>query len=802
MPSAILIFTTFFLVIWQKRCYLTSFFQKIFCRKSLPVISLNQAAMAIVIGVIPLLLFPELPQWSAIFILAGIATFLWFAPYKSTRFISLLLWGLVWGCWHSHQILEQITYFSETPRTATIVIDSVTLNKIDKNKMDREEKPRYRIKLIESDGKYLFPALYASVSWDSPIPLCAGQKWQVTMKLRPVHAQLNQGSYDNQRYALSIRQPLNGKIIKANVLNGDCNLRQKLINKLAPEIQSLKHAGVALALSFGERSWLDKQTRLLLQQTGIAHLMAISGLHIAIASLFGWFFARGIQRIFPARWVGFRFPLIVGWLFAMLYGWLSGWGIPAVRAMLSLTLWLYLRCKNHFCFSWQWALWSAALILLFDPLAILSDSFWLSFFAVMALLFWFHWIPLPEKIRYGWRWSGLRGLHMQLGMLLMLLPLQLLLFQGMNIASLIANLWAVPIISFLTVPLIMLVLLTFLLPWSELVQSLLWQCADYTISLALLPLPAFNQSWFEVGHIPFFVTFAGWLIVIIWRLGWWKSYIGLLFISVGGTFCYFKRDDGFQWRFSMLDVGHGLAVVIDKGGKAILFDTGNRWDTGSMAEKVIAPYLRWHRLTPEQIILSHDHLDHTGGVEYLREKHPDIPIRSSSINHTQLTCVRGEKWVWQGLTFQVLWPPEKTEHVGNNQSCVIRIDDGKYSLLLTGDLEKQGEYHLLDLEKENINATILQVPHHGSNTSSTAALIRKVQPEYALVSVARYSPWRLPSMKVRQRYKTAGIQWSSTAVSGQITGYIYHDHIELNGYRQQLMPRWYHDWFGIRADHE
>ncbi|MDE1480843.1 ComEC/Rec2 family competence protein, partial [Xenorhabdus bovienii] len=83
-------------------------------------------------------------------------------------------------------------------------------------------------------------------------------------------------------YALSIRQPLNGKIIKAKLLDGSCSLRQDFIDKLAPEIQSIKHAGIALALSFGERAWLDKSTRLLLQQTGIAHLMAISGLHITM----------------------------------------------------------------------------------------------------------------------------------------------------------------------------------------------------------------------------------------------------------------------------------------------------------------------------------------------------------------------------------------------------------------------------------------------------------------------------------------------------------------------------------------
>ncbi len=765
-------------------------------RKLKPIISLNMAALAIVLGMFPLLFLAELPPQKIIHYLIFLAFFLLFLPCKIIRIISLGLWTFIFGCWHGHHILAQLTYFSETSRTATVRVDSVLL---ENKTQDSDRKARYRIRLMESDGKSIFPALYASVSWNVQESLCAGQKWQVTMKLRPVHAQLNQGSYDSQRYLLSIRQPLNGKIIEAKPLDKTCNLRQEIITKLLPEIKPIQQAGIALALSFGERAWLDKPTRLLLQQTGIAHLMAISGLHIAMASLFGWSLARIMQFFFPAKWIGFRFPLLMGWLTAILYGWLSGWGIPAVRAILGLTLWIYLRCKSRLCFSWQWALWSAALILLFDPLAILSDSFWLSFTAVMALLFWFYWVPLPERIRYGWRWIWLCGLHMQLGMMLMLLPLQILLFQGINIASLVANLWAVPVISFLSVPLVMLGIMCLFFP---VIQPFLWQLVDYSILFALAPLPILAHSWIDTGNYPIMITLAGWFSVVIWRLGWWKSYQCLLGVCIGIMVCYSKRSNDEQWRFSMLDVGHGLALVIDKGGKAIIFDTGNRWDTGSMAEKVIEPYLRWHRLIPEQIILSHEHSDHTGGVEYLTEKYKDIKIRSPSLNHDHLPCIRGEQWLWQGLNFKVIWPPEKVASVGNNQSCVIRIDDGKHSLLLTGDLERQGEYRLSALEKDQLHATILQVPHHGSNTSSTSVFIRKVKPQYALASVARYSPWRLPSIKVKQRYEDVGIEWHSTAVSGQITGYFYDEGIQLKGYRQQIMSRWYHQWFGIRSNHE
>ncbi|MDE1493274.1 DUF4131 domain-containing protein [Xenorhabdus bovienii] len=181
-------------------------------RKPLFIISLNQAAIAIILGMIPLLLLAELPQQREIYFLIGLAFCLWFVPCKSTRITSLVLWTFIFGCWHGHLILNQITYFSETSRSATVMIESVSLGA---EKNNAEEKERYRIRFIESDGKYIFPALFASVLWNSSESLCAGQIWQVTMKLRPVHAQLNHGSYDSQRYALSIRQPLNGKITKS-----------------------------------------------------------------------------------------------------------------------------------------------------------------------------------------------------------------------------------------------------------------------------------------------------------------------------------------------------------------------------------------------------------------------------------------------------------------------------------------------------------------------------------------------------------------------------------------------------------
>ena len=144
---------------------------------------------------------------------------------------------------------------------------------------------------------------------------------------------------------------------------------------------------------------------------------------------------------------------LAGWVATLIYVWLVGAQPPAVRTVLAMTLWMLLRLRGVHCSSWQVWLWCIGLILLCDPLAVLSDSFWLSVLAVGCLIFWFEWAPLGERFRSAWYWAPVRWLHIQLGMTLLLVPMQAALFLGLTLTSLPANLWAVPIVSLVTVPL-------------------------------------------------------------------------------------------------------------------------------------------------------------------------------------------------------------------------------------------------------------------------------------------------------------------------------------------------------------
>lgn len=250
----------------------------------------------------------------------------------------------------------------------------------------------------------------------------------------------------------------------------------------------------------------------------------------------------------------------------------------------------------------------------------------------------------------------------------------------------------------------------------------------------------------------------------------------------------------------MLDVGHGLAVVISRHHQSVIYDTGSRWPGGDSGRSVIIPWLRWHNLTPRQIILSHGHIDHTGGLASLQQQWPGIAVRSALGEPAHLGCYRGAHWRWQGLDFSVLWPQPGDTGRDNNHSCVIAISDGRWRLLLTGDLETAAELKLIPLGGSGLQADVLQVGHHGSRTSSSPPWLRAVHGRAALASAARYSAWRLPAKAVRERFQHGGYQWWDTAESEQISVHFYRDRWAVSGFRQQIMSRWYHQWFGAPRD--
>lgn len=716
-------------------------------------------------------------------------------PYHCTKLLSLALLGFIWASFNAQQILQQTNAYSGTRQQVIAQVSSSSLK--------REDPRSIVITLQEVNGQRVFPPLMAKVSSDGlPAGYCAGQRWGLSMSLRPVHSQLNLGSFDGQRWAVANRQTLSGRIYSAELLSGRCSLRQERITITSRQLTGLENMPILLALAFGERGLINQKVNQLFKITGTAHLMAISGLHIGVAALIGWLSARGLQFLLPMRLIDYRFPIIISWLTMAYYSWLSGMNPPAMRAALAITLWLVLRLCKVRCNPWQVWSWGVALLMISDPLGILSDSFWLSCFAVAGLIFWFQWAPLPRRFSRHWYWAWIRWGHLQAGMTFLLLPMQIGLFHGLSSASFVANLWAVPIVSLFTVPLVLLALLLNHFPYdfSLPLIALMWSLADISLDWVVAGLQRMEHYWLPMGEASMAMSFSGWIAVVIWRMGWLKAHAASVMTLCGLMLFWRQTASKESWRLDMLDVGHGLAVLIEKNGRGILYDTGNRWEGGSQAQRQILPYLQWRGIVVDQIIVSHSHLDHHGGTELVKSAFPTASVRSSFKGN--LPCLQGQYWRWQGLSFEVLWPPILKEYANNDDSCVIKVSDGKFSVLLSGDIERAVEKELIIKNRKNLRVNLLQVPHHGSNSSSTGPFLRATSAEVAIASAARFNVWRLPAEKIKHSYRENGVIWRDTSRSGQLSAFFFNDYWVMKGLREQLMPRWYHQWFGVRGDNE
>lgn len=742
------------------------------------------ARMAIV-AALPLLILPTLPSGSMLIVMAMSALLALRAPYAWLRLAGTGGLLLVWALSAATSSLKDIETFSRAPATFQVRIDEL-----------RPERQQIRVQLISHAGRYLFPPRFAWLSTAQQTPaFCPGQRWVMSLKLRPVHARLNEGDFDAQRHAIASHTALQGRTGQQQSTSLSCSWRWRYLQRHLPFIQTLNQSAILEALAFGERAGMSAETRQLLRQTGTAHLMAISGMHIGLAAGTGWLLARAVQRLLPAKFIGYLFPLLASGLVAALYSWLSGSQAPAQRALLALSLWMVIRVKGINLSGWQvWTL-CVGLLLMLDPLSVLSDSFWLSVLAVAMLLVWYQWFPLAVRFRQGWRWLPLQLLHLQAGMMLLMAPLQVALFDGISLTAMLANLIAVPVISLISVPLI---LMAMLLPAGS-VSAFFWWLADQSLIwlvTALQTLPSGWWTFYDAGAAAIII----WGGLIIWRCAlFYAAPVRCIALLLTVIACRWPREEP-GWGIDMLDVGHGLSIVLRQGKEAVLYDTGPRWRNDNAGARIILPWLARKQLRIHSVILSHRHLDHSGGLDAILAQDGKIAVRSATRDDGHLPCIRGTRWRWGQLNFEVLWPLRLSDSSNNNDSCVVRVDDGQTRLLLTGDLEAPAERKLVALEQQKLKAEIIQVPHHGSRTSSTPLLLRNTAGQTAIASVSRYNAWRMPAKTVMKNYRRYGYSWYDTAQQGQISIRINRGEIAVSGLREHLLPRWYHQWFGVKRE--
>jgi len=640
------------------------------------------------------------------------------------------------------------------------------------------------------------------VNWyESDQELIPGQRWLMPLKFRKTRNFYNPGGFDYEaalldqgiRYTAYVRDT--PERIEAPTKPGLDALRWSIAQRISASLPDSGYAGIIRALVVGDRSAITPEQWQTLRHSGTLHLMAISGLHIGLLAGIGFVIGTVLWRLLPraALYVAApRVGALTALAFAFPYATLAGFSLPTQRALVMLcAAMLALFLRRRVAPGSLLAL-AVFVVLLLDPFAVTQAGFWMSFIAVTLLLFALNRNRGGSRLR---QWG-----RAQWVLLVGLLPLSLLFFQGATLAAPLANLVAIPWVGVTVIPPALLgsllqgmgiesgaLLLELASSSLALIWPLLEQLQGLTFSWVSLPAP---------GPIPFLMATVG-CILLLAPSGWPARAIGgvwllpMLFLPAP------RPESGDVW-LDMLDVGEGLATVIRTRHHTLVYDSGPRFsprfDTGSA---VILPYLRQNGIGRiDMMIISHGDNDHIGGARSLLEAMPVSRTLSSvpeKLGRDAETCRAGQQWEWDGVRFSVLHPPGNWSFTGNDSSCVLKVVNARHSILVTGDIEAITELRLRKETPENINAEILFVPHHGSSTSSTLAFIRAVSPEHALVSTGYHNRFGFPNPRVISRYTEEGIDVLNTAESGAVHVVLFKDQnaLDISRFLKTRRRYWY-----------
>ena len=618
-----------------------------------------------------------------------------------------------------------------------------------------------------------------ALTWYGPLPqqgLQAGQRWTWTVRLKAPYGEKNPHSMDWELWLWSqniqatgyVRQAAAGQAPRWLAQTANAPLAQwrgQLHRAMqAPAAASLREQasfGVVQALVTGAQSSIRRADWQLFRDTGVAHLVSISGLHITMFAWLAMAVVNALWRRSVRLCVWWPAPLAAAWAglaLAAAYAVFSGWGIPAQRTIGMLCVVVWLRSQGRI---WPWPyVWLLVLtaVVLMDPWSLLQAGFWLSFVAVGVLFA----AQPPDRNVQTRRWwhVGRSLLREQVVVGLALLPLTLLLFGQVSVVGILANLWAIPWVTLVVTPLSMLGAL-----WSP-----LWTVAAHCVTAMVWLLEAM-AAW--PVAVLYFAQPAGWaglagVLACLWMVmpwGWHWRAMGLPLLLPMLWWLPALPARG-HFEVLALDVGQGSAILLRTHAHSLLFDAGPRWSAQADAgARTVVPVLRALGVAPTAMLISHADSDHAGGAASVQQAFPAMAWWGAG----GTPCEAGQSWVWDGVQFQVLHPLQAQPHAGasaNAGSCVLQVQgmDGR-SALLTGDIEWPQEQALLQAGVA-LNADVLLVPHHGSKTSSSAAFLQAVQPQIAIVQAGYRNRFGHPAQAVVSRYHAAGVQLVATPACG------------------------------------
>ena len=640
-------------------------------------------------------------------------------------------------------------------------------------------------------------------------PLHAGERWRLTVRLKRPHGNVNPHGFDYERWLLEqgiratgyVRPAPDNQRLDAFVpgfMYGVERLREGVRERFRRALPEGAYTGVLVALAVGDQRSIPPELWRVFARTGISHLVAISGMHVTmIAALFAAAVS-GLWRRSPAlalRWPAQQAGVVAGFLIALLYCLLAGWGVPAQRTLYMLGCVAFALVLRRETAPGRVLTLALAVVLVLDPWAVMAAGFWLSFGAV-ALLF----LVSSGRLMPDGRLRG--ALRAQWAVTLGLVPALLVLFQQFSLVSPLANAIAIPLVSFVVTPLA--------IGFAILPLQMLADLAHGAFALTMLAIHWLAElpwaSWQQAAP-------PAWLAVLatlgcLWALlprGTPARWVGLAMLLPLLMWAPARPAPG-EARVTVLDVGQGLAVHVQTAAHDLIYDTGPAFSAdANSGERILLPYLRAggvRRL--DSLVVTHQDNDHSGGAEALLTGIPVAEVRSSlSENHParliaglrHQPCVAGQAWEWDGVRFTMLHPARAADDSPgsktNDVACVLRVDAAGLGVLLTSDIEAVSEAALLQGQAGHLASDVLVVPHHGSRSSSTAAFIEATRPRWVIFPVGYLNRFRHPNAQVWARWAASGAALWRTDTAGAVRVHLVPGGPRIEAAREAT-PRYWH----------
>ena len=607
------------------------------------------------------------------------------------------------------------------------------------------------------------------VHWYRPTThITAGDYLRLDLLLTPIKASFNKGlsNYEDQLFFKGIQGTA---VVKGfHFIENQCSwyqidcFRADIRRWLTEAVTNAATRPLLLALAIGDSSQLTFRHRRILAETGTQHLFVVSGLHIG---LFAWACAGLFHHLgFP-----YHCRLLGAFGCSFAFAALAGLSLSVQRALLMLGCYLVLALFRRSAASYAGFSIALALVLVFNPLATGDRGFWFSFSAVAILL-------LSQCGDVGCtnkrKWFGLIVSFRTQGCIFIgLAPLILGLSGQLPLYSVLVNLAAIPWLTLLVVPLLLIVVsarlvigslenqfvvagLDYLLQLSEQFVAMLWWFLEFSAQIS--PAYAF-------GNVELVASGAALLAIVIFILPLRLSSHWLLLLSVLPLANLNpSRPQSGELSLRVFDVGQGLSIHLQTRSQDILYDTGSRSLSGSdKGLSVILPALRLLGVNKlDKMILSHSDSDHVGGAQSILKGIYVQAVIGAGFGG----CAPARLFEADGVKFRVFQVMKTSSD--NNNSCLLLITGKYFSVLITGDIETDAEYELVTQQRGSLD--LITVPHHGSRSSSSPALLNHLMPGQAVIASGYKNPFGHPDVRVVERYKARSIAVLNTATSGAL----------------------------------